>query len=128
MKCFLLVLVMVLCGSAAAADCGDYERYDYDRYDQPKLFVDREAGYERPADYDRPAEYQRPRRSCPPCRCERVDTANSTRQQLLLDAEEAGVASRFDQRFLDGLGLDDENELLLRLEALKLYRDFLRRH
>ena len=116
MKESMFALLVVFSGSAVAADCGDYERYDYDQYDQPKLFV------------DRPAEYQRPRRSCPPCRCERIDTTNSTRQQLLLDAEDAGVASRFDQRFLNGLGLDDENELLLRLEALKLYRDFLRRH
>lgn len=41
----------------------------------------------------------------------------STRQELLLQAEQAGVASRFERRFLDGLGLDDENELLVRLQT-----------
>lgn len=41
----------------------------------------------------------------------------STRQELLLQAEQAGVASRFERRFLDGLGLDDEAELLTRLET-----------
>lgn len=44
-----------------------------------------------------------------------VRPALSNRQLLLLQAERAGVASRFEARFLNGLSLSDELELLRRL-------------